>query len=1041
MRRALLSTLLLTAILLGFFINLVLAFRFAAPDSPPAPADGHGQLMANINLEDLRADEAAQLVQWAAEDGMAFVRLRAAWNEIQPEPNIWRWETADAAIDAAQRAGLGVVLLLDAAPAWAVADVDRANPLAPPRDVRDFGRFAEKAAARYAGRVYAYQIWNEPNIAPHWGARNVRPQGYFELLREAGNSIHRADPDARIMLASLAPTIADDGANMPDLRFLEQLYQLNAAEQFDLAAAAAYGFEQTPEAPPAADQLNFRRPELFHEVMARYGDRDKPLWITAWGWWTPTAHFAAEDSPWGAVDPALLPAYQTRGLELAREQWPWAGPLAWVAYALSPADDPRRGGFVQRDPNGDLTSAGHTLSELAREPIPIATGSHTLADLGVRPDDWRIAPRAADPNAASATIEIPFRGRAAALEIQRGLYWATLRVWIDDQPAPLLPRDEAGAAYISLHDPDNRVETVVLARDLNPGLHRLRLEATAGWGQWFLRRIIIDHRVWPKPWPFWPVTTALAIALLFVGWSWLRAWRSPQGRALLARGLEIWDQITARVRATRPALHFPLGLLLVAAFYLVPGLPLSFIFFLPVALFLALRLDLAAAMALAALSIYLRPKPLGPIGLPLHEILIWTAFGLWLLRVALSRVLSPKSKVQGPKSRDNTQHPILNPDLPLFLILIIAFFAMLAAERKGVAVYEFRTIFLTPGLFYLLITRMERDRPINLTALADGAVLGALLLSLIAIWQFLNGQAEFVEGVPRVKALFGSPNNLALYLGRVIPLLFAVGLTPLFWKWGRKGRSKSTGSAETAMARPDFRSWLYLLLLAPILLAAVLTFSKGLLLLSLPMGFIALAFFEPRLRRPVFALFLLGLFALIPLFRTERFADLFDTSGGTTFLRLQLWRSAWRMFLDHPWLGVGPDNFLYAYRSQYVLPAAWEELNLSHPHNFFLDALTRLGILGLVPILWVLGLTLFRGHQLLRSHTPSPSRPLADSPLPPLASSPSRLTLLGLYAGLIGGLAHGLIDNSLFLIDLSILTLLVVGVIARAARSAHPPAE
>ena len=103
----------------------------------------------------------------------------------------------------------------------------------------------------------------------------------------------------------------------------------------------------------------------------------------------------------------------------------------------------------------------------------------------------------------------------------------------------------------------------------------------------------------------------------------------------------------------------------------------------------------------------------------------------------------------------------------------------------------------------------------------------------------------------------------------------------------------------------------------------------------------------------------LGLFCLlmlIPFLGTERFQRLFDFRQGTSFLRLQLWRGSLQMALDHPWLGVGPDNFLYAYRSTYLLPAAWEEPSLNHPHNWILDWWTRLGLpglaLGLLPGVW-----------------------------------------------------------------------------------------
>ena len=48
-------------------------------------------------------------------------------------------------------------------------------------------------------------------------------------------------------------------------------------------------------------------------------------------------------------------------------------------------------------------------------------------------------------------------------------------------------------------------------------------------------------------------------------------------------------------------------------------------------------------------------------------------------------------------------------------------------------------------------------------------------VSLIALWQSVTGQGRIdVEGVGRVRAFYGSPNNLALVLDRVVPLGLAL---------------------------------------------------------------------------------------------------------------------------------------------------------------------------------------------------------------------------------------------------------------------------
>jgi O-antigen ligase len=118
------------------------------------------------------------------------------------------------------------------------------------------------------------------------------------------------------------------------------------------------------------------------------------------------------------------------------------------------------------------------------------------------------------------------------------------------------------------------------------------------------------------------------------------------------------------------------------------------------------------------------------------------------------------------------------------------------------------------------------------------------------------------------------------------------------------------------------------------------------------------------------------------------------------------------MIADHPLTGVGMDNFLYAYRSRYVLPSAWSELNLSHPHNLILDAWTRLGLPGLVVVAWLsyafyqavwrqIGTTVGLRHALQ----------------------------LGLLAAWVAVLAHGMVDHALFLPDLALVFAVMAAVV------------
>jgi O-antigen ligase len=126
------------------------------------------------------------------------------------------------------------------------------------------------------------------------------------------------------------------------------------------------------------------------------------------------------------------------------------------------------------------------------------------------------------------------------------------------------------------------------------------------------------------------------------------------------------------------------------------------------------------------------------------------------------------------------------------------------------------------------------------------------------------------------------------------------------------------------------------------------------------------------------------------------------------------------MVRDHPLLGVGLDNFLYQYRTHYVQPTAWQEFNLSHPHNFVLDFWLRLGLPGLVVLGWLLAEVFRRGWRTYR-HLDGQRRSLAS-------------LVLGAMGSVVYLMAHGLVDNAFFLVDLASSFLLAAALVQAASR-------
>ncbi len=61
--------------------------------------------------------------------------------------------------------------------------------------------------------------------------------------------------------------------------------------------------------------------------------------------------------------------------------------------------------------------------------------------------------------------------------------------------------------------------------------------------------------------------------------------------------------------------------------------------------------------------------------------------------------------------------------------------------------------------------------------------------------------------------------------------------------------------------------------------------------------------------------------------------------------RWSLWELAWRVFLEHPWLGAGAGRYNAAFRELGLAPAH-DALTISHPHDLYLDLLYAHGIVG-----------------------------------------------------------------------------------------------
>lgn len=331
------------------------------PHLAPAGSAPVSFLGVTVQLDQLTDHDRKARLEQLHSAGFGWVRQRFDWARLEPQRGLYDWASADDLIAAIRSAGLQPVVVLDGSPAWARAPADLAptdNPLAPPADPADFARFASAFAHRYGDQVHIYQLWDEPNIAPHWGNRHIEPVGYAQLLKTASSAIRNADAQAVILTAALAPTTDRGHTALDEPYFLQRLLAAGAAPAFDAVAIEPFGFGHTPAfSTQQAAVLSFQRALLIRRTLVAAGLGDKPIWAARFGW------NRLANPWWGSVTPEQQAQYTAAALDLAWQRWPW---LAAMAYVIDqPAAKPRspEWGFALTEPSGRPAPVARTIQD------------------------------------------------------------------------------------------------------------------------------------------------------------------------------------------------------------------------------------------------------------------------------------------------------------------------------------------------------------------------------------------------------------------------------------------------------------------------------------------------------------------------------------------------------------------------------------------------------------------------------------------------------------------------------------------------------
>ncbi len=263
--------------------------------------------------------------------GATYARLAVTWRVIAPDtppdgfvatdptsPG-YEWGGLDAAVEAADAAGVTPILDISGVPKWAYS---RRPP--PPNGgtpkVAALGDFATALATHYDGSTpgvpaeHVFQVWNEPNLSLN--LYPVKPGKYRAMLNAVADAVHAVDPTNLVVAGALEPvghkkTKKVKWYSTPPLAFMRSLLCLSSGKHPHSTCSSPVRFDVWSHH-PYTHGGPFERAKIRDDV--ELGDLPKmrallqagvrlhhivstqrvQFWVTEFGWDTsPPRHRAA----------------------------------------------------------------------------------------------------------------------------------------------------------------------------------------------------------------------------------------------------------------------------------------------------------------------------------------------------------------------------------------------------------------------------------------------------------------------------------------------------------------------------------------------------------------------------------------------------------------------------------------------------------------------------------------------------------------------------------------------------------------------------
>nr|WP_044200004.1 hypothetical protein [Oscillochloris trichoides] len=288
-----------------------------------------------------------RVMQVSKNSGITWMRQQVRWMDLHDRSGAIYWGELDNIVSDAQANGISLMLSIVAAPGWATSNGSHGMPTR--ANFPKFADFMGQMAARYKGRVQAYEIWNEQNRACENGGDCATAGGtggvvasadyYVDLLATAYDAIKANDPYA--IVVSGAPTSTE--TNRTDIALSDTSYMASMASNpkfrshVDAIGVHPGGHYNSPDQMwpdnpgpgphwRTSREFYFRRIEDIRNVLVQNGMADKQIWVTEFGWATKNNTPGYEYG--NSISFQTQSDWIVRGFQKSRREYaPWVGAM------------------------------------------------------------------------------------------------------------------------------------------------------------------------------------------------------------------------------------------------------------------------------------------------------------------------------------------------------------------------------------------------------------------------------------------------------------------------------------------------------------------------------------------------------------------------------------------------------------------------------------------------------------------------------------------------------------------------------------------